>query len=100
VDFLFDVFEQVCGREPKSFVELGCGPAQHSLEMAESGLNVFAVDKSSAMLDYSRQLANADDVSVTFLEQDMRSLQLPVRAPPAPPWAIVPFSSAFCPGFY
>jgi SAM-dependent methyltransferase len=79
VDFLFDAFEQVCGREPTSFVELGCGPAQHSLEMAESGLRVIAVDTSAAMLEYAQHLADSDNVDVVLLNQDMRSLQLPVR---------------------
>ena len=78
VDFLFDVYEEITGGEPESFVELGCGPAQHSLEMAESGLEVIAVDDNQSMLSYAGDLAEQDSLKLTFLKQDMRQLELAV----------------------
>lgn len=79
-DFLHDVYEQVTGREPASFVEIGCGPAQHSLEMAESDLTVFCVDNNAGMLEYAQQLAKEDDLKITVIGEDMRTFSLPVRA--------------------
>ena len=80
VDFLFDAYEAIKGDEPLSFLELGAGPAQHSLEMAESQLDVFCVERCAAMVAYSRQLAAADDLDVTYVQADMRDFALPVRA--------------------
>lgn len=78
MDFLFDAYEVISGDEPLSFVELGSGPSQHSLEMAESKLDVYAVEISPMMIDYSTSLAAADDLQLTWLQQDMRSFKLPV----------------------
>ena len=78
VDFLFDVYEEVIGDEPLSFLEVGCGPAQHSMEMAESKLNVFCVDSSPEMLEYAAALAAEDDIELTRVHADMRNFSLPV----------------------
>jgi 2-polyprenyl-3-methyl-5-hydroxy-6-metoxy-1,4-benzoquinol methylase len=78
VDFLFDVYEEVTGDEPLSFLEVGCGPAQHSLEMAESKLQVFCVDREPKMLEYATALAAEDDLQITAIQADMREFQLPV----------------------
>lgn len=80
MDFLFDVYEEVVGDEPLSFLEVGSGPAQHSMEMAESQLNVYCVDTSQEMLEYAAQMAEADDIELKQLRADMRSFSLPVRA--------------------
>lgn len=79
VDFLFDAYEAIMGDEPLSFLELGAGPAQHSLEMAESKLDVFCVERCAQMVEYSRELAAADDLAVTYLQEDMRDFAMPVR---------------------
>eukprot|EP00892_Ulva_mutabilis_P006742 jgi/Ulvmu1/443/UM001_0450.1 len=77
VDFLFDVYEEVIGDEPLSFLELGCGPAQHGLEMAESKLKVFCVDMQTQMLEYAAALAAEDHLEMTCIEGDMRDFKLP-----------------------
>jgi ubiquinone/menaquinone biosynthesis C-methylase UbiE len=81
VDFIFDAYEEIKSDEPLSFLEVACGPAQHSLEMAESKLTVFCVDNNAHMLEYARELATADDLRITALDADMRSFSLPVRTP-------------------
>jgi SAM-dependent methyltransferase len=78
-DFLHDVFEQTTGREPASFLEIGCGPAQHSQEMADSDIQVFCVDNDHGMLAYANKLARDADLDMTTIEQDMRTFALPVR---------------------
>lgn len=85
VDFLFDVYEEIIGDEPLSFLELGCGPAQHSLEMAESKLRVFCVDMQAQMLEYAAALAAEDGLEMTCIEGDMREFKLPVRPSPTCP---------------
>lgn len=84
-DFLFDVYEELRGAEPESFAELGCGPAQHSLEMAESGLKTFCVDISENMLTYAAGLAAEDDLTIHCVHQDIRDFTLPVRLPCSSP---------------
>jgi SAM-dependent methyltransferase len=81
VDFLFDVYEDVVKEEPLSFLEVGCGPAQHSMEMAESQLAVYCVDNSTEMLDYAAALAAEDDIVLNRVHADMRNFSLPVRPP-------------------
>lgn len=76
------MYEEVIGDEPLSFLEVGCGPAQHSMEMAESKLNVFCVDSSLEMLEYAAALAAEDDIELSRVHADMRSFSLPVRPPP------------------
>lgn len=76
------MYEDVVGEEPLSFLEVGCGPAQHSMEMAESELEVYCLDESRAMLDYAGALAAEDDIKLTRVHADMRSFTLPVRLCP------------------
>ena len=82
-DFLFELFETMMQREPTSFLELGCGPAHHSFEMADSMLDVYAVDTNRAMLAHAegikKQLERGDAFSLQLIEADMRSFQMPVR---------------------
>lgn len=85
VDFLFDAYEEIIGDEPLSFLELGCGPAQHSLEMAESKLKVYCVDAATEMIEYAAALAAEDDLEMTCIEGDMRDFRLPVRPSSSPP---------------
>lgn len=82
VDFLFDAYEDIIGDEPLSFLELGCGPGQHSLEMAESKLTVYCVDMQTQMLEYAASLAAEDDLEMTCIEGDMRNFRLPVCCKP------------------
>lgn len=64
---------------PKSVVELACGPAHHLRELARRGLSAHGVDVSPEMLEYARSLCERDRVAVSFQRSDMRTFQLPKK---------------------
>lgn len=70
------VFELHAGRR-ESLLDVACGPGEFALAMAQRGLRVTGVDQSPEMLAMARRSAQEQGVSITFLEQDMRRLELP-----------------------
>lgn len=70
------VFELHAGR-CESLLDVACGPGEFALAMAQRGLRVTGVDQSPEMLAMARRSAQEKGVSITFLEQDMRRLELP-----------------------
>lgn len=65
------------GAHSTSLVDVACGPGEFALAMAQRGLRVTGVDQSPEMLAMARRSAEGKGVPVTFLEQDMRRLELP-----------------------
>lgn len=57
-------------------LELGCGTGRIALEIARSGLEVTALDRSKPMLDWARQKAERARLRVSFLRSDMRQTRL------------------------
>ena len=45
------------GAEPRSVLELACGPARHGLEFARRGAEVVGIDRSGAMCRYAAELS-------------------------------------------
>lgn len=64
------------GAKPKSVLDLACGEGTFAVLMAAQGLRVTGIDASPRMLRFARRKARDAVVEVTFLEQDMRSLDL------------------------
>jgi SAM-dependent methyltransferase len=62
---------------PRSVLELAAGPAEHARELARRGLEATALDLSTAMCARARELAKADELSLTVVEADMRDFRLP-----------------------
>ena len=68
---------QLCGGGG-SVLELGCGTGRIAIPIAQSGVNVAALDSSPAMLDCAKRKAKAAGVSnLTLLRADMRDFALP-----------------------
>jgi SAM-dependent methyltransferase len=63
----------------RSVLELAAGPAEHARELARRGLDVTALDLSTAMCARARDLAAAAGVGLTVVEADMRDFSLPRR---------------------
>lgn len=60
--------------------DLTCGPGLYTVELAKRGCTVMGVDFGPAAVAYARTLAQQEGVTAhcTFLEQDVREVQLPV----------------------
>jgi SAM-dependent methyltransferase len=53
-------------------LDLCCGPGRHSIPLAKRGFEVTAVDRTRFLLDRAREYADAQQVDVEFVEEDMR----------------------------
>src|SRR5699024_8575446 len=62
-------------RNVSSVVDLGCGTGEIILRLAEDGRELFGVDLSDDMLAIAEQKAIHTNVDVTWIKQDIRSLQ-------------------------
>jgi cyclopropane fatty-acyl-phospholipid synthase-like methyltransferase len=58
-------------------LDLGCGPGRHSLELARRGYRVTGVDRTVAYLAQARRRAEAEELSVEFIQEDMRHFRRP-----------------------
>lgn len=59
-------------------LDVACGTGQHAVRFAARGWEVVGVDQSADMLRQARERSTGD--GVTFVEQDMRQLNLPVKS--------------------
>jgi len=75
--FLEAVFKEHSGQPAKSFLDIGCGPANHAIELAKRGHRVLALDSNEYMLEYAARKAAEAEVGVEFLERDMEEYTLP-----------------------
>jgi len=58
-------------------LELACGSGRLTIPIAQAGVEIIAVDLSTAMLDTARAKASAAGVRLQFVQADMRSFDLP-----------------------
>jgi len=59
-----------------SVVDLACGTGNSTLPWARRGYHTFGIDLSEAMLKQARQKAEAKNLKITFLQQDIRGFKL------------------------
>ncbi len=70
-------------------LELGAGAGRVSVPLARRGLDVTALELSSAMLERGRAFATRENVSIQWIQADMRDFDLPERFP----LVIAPFNA-------
>ncbi|NMB45229.1 MAG: methyltransferase domain-containing protein [Firmicutes bacterium] len=63
--------------KPLRVLDLACGTGQFAYRLRQRGLDVTAVDVSSEMLAVAEAKTRSMDLDVRFVQQDMRSLELP-----------------------
>lgn len=63
--------------DPRSFLELGCGPARHAREFARRGWSATGLDLSGDMLAYATDAACRDGLTLRTVAADMRDFELP-----------------------
>jgi cyclopropane fatty-acyl-phospholipid synthase-like methyltransferase len=71
----------------KSLLDIGCGTGTLAIQLAGQGFNVTGVDLSDEMLAVSASKLAETDQRITFVQQDMRQLQL---------GQTFPIATAFC----
>ncbi len=64
------------GAKPETVLDLACGEGTFAVELARRGYRVVGVDISPRMLELARGKAREAGVTVDFIHQDMRSLNL------------------------
>ncbi len=71
-------FIEQCLRLPKGsrVLDLACGNGVHAVELSSRGFQVVGVDYSDKMLDLARAYNNQRGTSVSFIQGDMRKLNL------------------------
>ncbi len=69
-------FENYVEFDVKSILDLGCGTANHSLELANRGYQVVGVDQSINMLDIARkkQKQNSKTLSLEFVHKNIEHI--------------------------
>jgi SAM-dependent methyltransferase len=71
VDFLVGALELTPGMR---VLDVGCGPGRHALALAHRGFEVVGVDHSPDFIELARGAADADHLTATFVELDVREL--------------------------
>lgn len=73
VDFIIKATGAFAG---SSFIDVGCGPGRHSLELARRGMRVHGIDVSQDFIDIAQHQATKDSLTGTeFSRLDARGLQ-------------------------
>jgi SAM-dependent methyltransferase len=65
------------GKSCGPLLDLGCGTGNYSLPLTEFGYNVVGVDLSGPMLKKAAEQASRRGLSVEFINQDIRRLDIP-----------------------
>jgi SAM-dependent methyltransferase len=58
----------------KRILDVGCGSGRHALELSRRGYPVVGIDLSPSMLEKGRQTAQAEQLTVEFVEGDARRM--------------------------
>lgn len=73
VDFLV---RELHLQPPASILDVGCGTGRHSLELAHRGFQVTGLDISAGMLAEARRKAEAEGLSIRWIQADARTFHL------------------------
>lgn len=74
-DYINKVFNRYKAN-PKLMLELCCGTGSITLELAKSGIEMIALDKSLEMLNIAQQKAYNDKQNILFINQNMTDFEL------------------------
>jgi len=67
------------GLQARSVADMACGTGNTAIPFARRGYKTFGIDIAGEMLALARAKSAAENLSITFLKQDMRHLRLPEK---------------------
>lgn len=74
VDYILEATRATVG---SSFIDVGCGPGRHSLELARRGMHVHGIDVSQDFVEIAQQHAVEESLNnAEFVRIDARALQV------------------------
>lgn len=71
VDFIEKVLKLPKGAK---ILDVPCGTGRHSLELARRGYTVNAVDNSEELMQFGKEIANRENLNITWIKSDMRDI--------------------------
>lgn len=77
IDFIIACHVLHRGHAPASVVDIACGPGYHARSLARRGIRVVGLDLFGEMLELARERAEAEEIAVDWLVEDMRDFVLP-----------------------
>jgi SAM-dependent methyltransferase len=77
---LIDLYVNLNGKLPTSFLDIAAGPGANAIEMSKRGIESLALDYSKEMVEYGLERAKEENTKITYFQADMRdfTLQKPV----------------------
>jgi len=76
VTFIQELYQRKLGRPLRTFLDNACGPGYHARIMAARGVKTYGMDLMPEMIEYARQRAEEDGVTVDWIAADMRTVRL------------------------
>lgn len=70
-----DAVEELTALQPGARVlDVGCGWGRHAIELARKGFEVTGLDLSAFLLGQAKELAEREELAVSWVQRDMREL--------------------------
>jgi len=66
------IHQQVLTGNPARILDLGCGPGLYTSRLAQLGHTCFGIDYAPASIQYAKDFAKQEGLSVAYCEQDLR----------------------------
>jgi SAM-dependent methyltransferase len=76
LNFAFNTYRELNGREPQALIDIACGPGYHALLAAQRGLRTIGLDLREEMVQLGAEKAAALGIDVSWLAEDMRTFAL------------------------
>lgn len=76
VDVIEETIKNFSRQDVRSILELACGPSQHILELSKRGYVFHGLDINESMLTYSKNKADAANISASFHLASMLDFKL------------------------
>lgn len=73
IDFTIQRFNEA-NKDITTIADLGCGTGEITIRLAQEGYQLYGVDLSSEMLTIAEQKATKENINISWINQDMRTL--------------------------